>query len=170
MTDSAAQLAARVAELSASERLLLVAPGPQGAEILAGAQKQFGSSCVALSAGRAPLANLSCRRVVGFAARLPFARQSFTAVAAFGTLGVVHPAWTMLAEFSRVLTPNGKLVIVEPARSLLARLWSGRGAFSLEEARLRLARAGFEIARVETDAAVAEIPEHVYCLCGIKRG
>ena len=109
--------------------------------------------------------NADTPRIAGEAARLPFTKGSFAAVASIGALQAARWPWTVLAELQRVLIPNGKLRLFEPVK----RGFFCTRNFSAEEAQYRLARAGFEIQGVEEKLRLAKLPGRFYCLTAVKR-
>ena len=96
---------------------------------------------------------LSARFVLGSVNTLPFADASFDLLTCFDVLmtaGVRDRA--ALAEFYRVLRPNGFLFVRVPAndwlRSRHDRAWRVAHRYSRRELREKLARVGFEVRRV----------------------
>jgi ubiquinone/menaquinone biosynthesis C-methylase UbiE len=178
MADSASSLSLSIATLSGSERLLVLTPGPNGASILQTALKALASHpCTVLDSSAAKLAtrsNGASRSVLGRATRLPFRRHSFDAILSFESLYSIRPPWTVLAEFHRVLAPDGKLLLLEPSSqgffSALRDKVSGPGKriFTLEEIKYRLARSDYEIRKID-EGRVSDIPHPVYCVCAIKK-
>ncbi|HYF50866.1 MAG TPA: methyltransferase domain-containing protein [Planctomycetota bacterium] len=126
------------------------------------------SSAERLSSG----ARVACVR--GQATRLPFARHSFNAVLSFEALYSIRPPWTVLAEFHRVLVPNGNLVLLEPARhgvfSALRDKVAGPGkrVFDLEEVRRRLVRGDYEIQKIEGPQPLSGMPFPAWCVLANK--
>src|SRR5258708_832470 len=116
MAESIVDIAQRVARLTGAERILLLTPGPHGAAFVDGLLGMLDrSQCVVLDSDAARLKNVSASGVCGRAVRLPFLKHSFGAVLSFESLYAIRPPWTVLAEFHRVLVPDGKLLLVEPA-------------------------------------------------------
>jgi SAM-dependent methyltransferase len=179
MSQSLLQLTSELAQLQPRQRVLLLTPGPRGGSVLPSLLEQFGEqSCVALEAERSRLTALNGRkgaRVIGRATRLPFRKHSFDAILSIETLFSVRPPWTTIAEFHRVLVPDGKLVLVEPQSlgffSSLRDSISGPGkrVFPVEEIRRRLARADWQIAQLKEELRFPEFPRPVYMVLAIKK-
>jgi SAM-dependent methyltransferase len=118
---------------------------------------------------------LPARRALGQAARLPFKRHSFQAVVSIESLFAIRPPWTVLAEFHRVLVPDGKLILIEPQSlgffSSLRDKISGPGkrVFPLDEIKSRLARADYFIDSVETHEKLSGFSRPAYCIRAIKK-
>lgn len=180
MPETLIEVAARLAALSGNERLLLLTPGPHGAALLPDLLAAFARhSCVVLDSERNRLmamqnsGNVQC--VLGRATRLPFIRHSFDAVLSFESLYAIRPPWTVLAEFHRVLVPDGKLLLLEPAAhgflsALRDRLTGpGKRVFTVEEIKFRLARGDWEIQELVESLHVEEVRQPVYCLRAIKK-
>jgi SAM-dependent methyltransferase len=168
----------RAAKLPASARVLLVTPGVRGAsllpELLNGLSAQ---KCVAFEASRTRLANLSARtdKVLGRATRLPFIRHSFDAVLSVDALYSIRPPWTVLAEYHRVLVPDGKLVLIEQQShgvfSALRDRISGPGKriFSIDEIRYRMARSDYAIESLNENVRATGVSHPLYCVVAIKK-
>jgi ubiquinone/menaquinone biosynthesis C-methylase UbiE len=176
------ELVSNIAALSGSERLLLVTPGPHGAQLLPALLKKFSQHpCTAIESNSnrlSPLKNGASGKlnlVVGRATRLPFLKHSFDAVISFEALYSIRPPWTVIAELHRVLVPDGKLILSEPAShgalSALRDKISGPGkrVFSIEELKFRLARADWEIQQVEDGQSVSGMRHPMYFVRAIKK-
>jgi len=157
-------------------RRLVLAPGPRGPSLLAGLpQPAAGGTVVYLDSNRQRLqASASNGRVLGRATRLPFRRHSFELVVAFEALFAIRPPWTIIAEFHRVLVPDGKLVLLEPAREGLLSgfraklLGPGKRVYELEELEGRLTRADFQIEHAAEQTA-APYPGPAFLIQAIKK-
>ncbi|MEK7856054.1 MAG: class I SAM-dependent methyltransferase [Acidobacteriota bacterium] len=181
MTISATQCTVNSAGLSGTERLLLLTPGPHGEQILPELLKQLsGHDCVVLESDRRRLLDVGngstkVHRVLGRAARLPFVKHSFDAILSFESLYAIRPPWTVLAEFHRVLVPDGKLILFEPAAhgvfsALRDRIAGpGKRIFTPEEVKFRLARGDWDIQQLEEIASVAGMRHPAYCVRAIKK-
>ena len=172
--------ARRVCPLAGTERLLLVTPGPHGADYLRALAEQFKAHpCTALEVSAGRLAKLpkneASTHVLGRATRLPFKRHSFDAVLSFESLYAIRPPWTVLAEFHRVLVPDGKLLLLEPAShgffsALRDRLTGpGKRIFPLDEVKYRLARGDYAVDRTEENLRIDGTRWPVYCVHAIKK-
>ena len=173
--------AKRICPLAGTERLLIVTPGPHGAAYLHELVDQFGSHpCTVLESSTKRLKQLAntngkSDRILGQATRLPFKRHSFDAVLSFESLYAIRPPWTVLAEFHRVLVPDGKLLLLEPAShgfiSALRDKLTGPGKriFPLDEVKFRLARGDYSIDRTEENLRIASTRWPVYCVYAIKK-
>jgi hypothetical protein len=79
-----------------------------------------------------------------------------------------------LAEFHRVLVPDGKLILLEPARhGIFSALRDkiagpGRRIFDLNEVCLRLKKAGFEQPQTEAPQMLTGMPYPAWCLSTLK--
>jgi SAM-dependent methyltransferase len=177
-----AELASKLAALSGAERLLLITPGPHGAQLLPALLKHFSQhSCTAIESNSdrlRPLKNGASGKlnlVLGRATRLPFLKHSFDAIISFEALYSIRPPWTVLAELHRVLVPDGKLILSEPAShgalSALRDKISGPGkrVFSTEETKFRLARADWEIQHIEEGQRVSGVRYPLYFVRAIKK-
>jgi SAM-dependent methyltransferase len=178
MQHSAAQIALRLAGLGNAQRVLLVTPGPHGARILPPLLEALsGHRRTVLDSAPARLAGVSADvcRAQGRATRLPFKRHSFDAVLSFEALYAIRPPWTVLAEFHRVLRPDGVLLLLEPAtHGFFSRLRDkisgpGKRVFTPDEVKQRLARADFEVRTVEPFPAPSDMSWPVYCALGVKK-
>ena len=185
MPESAAQLSLRLAALAGSERLLLVTPGRHGdailRDLLTSGLKDHRGQITILDASRERLisgqsvASKVSRRIQGRATRLPFRRHSFDAVLSFESLYSIRPPWTVLAELHRVLEPDGKLVLLEPAKhgvfSTLRDKLTGPGKriYPLTEIKNRMNRADYTVERLEESSQVANMSWPSYCICARKR-
>jgi SAM-dependent methyltransferase len=113
--------------------------------------------------------------ILGQAARLPFHKKTFDTILSFETLFAVRPPWTTIAEFHRVLVPDGKLVLIEPQSlgffSSMRDKVSGPGkrVFPLDEIKYRLARADWQVGEVRESVSLPEFPRPVYALAAIKK-
>lgn len=161
MLNSIVSSTTKMAALSAGSRVLLLTPGPLGAQLLPELVAALpAQALVVLESSLERLRDISATarlgRVRGQGTRLPFKRHSFDAVLSFEALYSIRPPWTALAEFHRVLVPNGTLILMEPSRlgffSMLRDKISGPGkrVFSIDEIKFRMARADFAIDRVES--------------------
>lgn len=180
MFESSIAIAKELARLQGHERILLVTPGPHGAGLLPELVASFGAhSLTALESSVERLLKLAAaranvRRVRGQATRLPFKRHSFDAVLSFEALYSIRPPWTALAEFHRVLVPNGALILMEPSRlgffSTLRDKISGPGkrVFSLQEIKYRLARGDYVIDKVESLPAGNGMTRPAYFVRAVK--
>jgi SAM-dependent methyltransferase len=176
MSESIVKIAQRVAGLTGNERILLMTPGPQGAAFIGGLLSAFDrSNCVVLDSDRARLKSVSAVSVRGRAVRLPFLRHSFGAVLSFESLYAIRPPWTVLAEFHRVLIPDGVLLLLEPAghgifSALRDRVAGpGKRIFTLDEVKSRLARGDYTIDRVEENLRVEGFRWPAYAVRAIKK-
>ena len=176
MSESIVNIAQRVGALSGVERILLLTPGPHGVGMLNGLLDALDrSKCVVLDSDRARLTSVSAPGVRARAVRLPFLRHSFGAVLSFESLYAIRPPWTVLAEFHRVLVPDGVLLLLEPAAhgffSALRDRVAGPGKriFTLDEVKSRLARADYAIDRVEENLRVEGFRWPAYAVRAIKK-
>lgn len=178
MHDSPAAIALASAKLLDADRILLVTPGPGGSQILAELTRDLPAHLLtALESSIDRLKALSgrIRRVRGQATRLPFKRHSFEAVLSFEALFSIRPPWTALAEFHRVLVPDGKLILFEPqslgALSSLRDKISGPGkrVFPIDEIKFRLARADYVVELIESFGARNGLKLPSYCVRAIKK-
>ena len=180
MFESTIAIAKELARLHGHERILLVTPGPHGAELLPELFASFAAhSLTVLESSLERLRKLSTaranvRRVQGQATRLPFKRHSFEAVLSFEALYSIRPPWTALAEFHRVLVPNGALILMEPSRlgffSTMRDKISGPGkrVFSLAEIKYRMARGDYAIDKVESLNAGNGMTRPAYFIRAVK--
>jgi SAM-dependent methyltransferase len=180
MSISAIQCATSCASLSGTERLLLLTPGKHGREILPQLLAKFSSHpIVALDSSAERLRSLkngsNAKFVLGRATRLPFVRHSFDAIISFESLYSIRPPWTTIAEFHRVLVPDGKLILIEPAgHGILSSLRDkvsgpGKRIFSVEEVKFRLSRADWDVKNVTESSDAAPMPREIYCVLAIKK-
>ncbi|MCZ7648777.1 MAG: class I SAM-dependent methyltransferase [Planctomycetota bacterium] len=157
-----ADLASFLREWPPTSRLLVLAPGPRAeahfqAVEFAGPKAAYFFLDSHAERLRRVSSQLQATPLCGQAARLPFHARSFDALLAVEALFAVRPPWTVLAEFHRVLKPDGKLLQLEPAgegfismlRSRL--LGPGKRVYPLEELRERLARTGFAVDRAAAE-------------------
>jgi SAM-dependent methyltransferase len=169
----------KMAALNAASRVLLITPGPHGAGLLPELVAAFSTqSLVVLESSLERLRKLSASprvcRVRGQGTRLPFKRHSFDAVFSFEALYSIRPPWTALAEFHRVLVPNGTLILMEPSRlgffSEMRDKISGPGkrVFSIDEIKFRMARADYAIDGVESLDAIEDMQRPAYFVRAIK--
>ncbi|MEI6235187.1 MAG: class I SAM-dependent methyltransferase [Planctomycetota bacterium] len=163
----------KLASLKPGARVLLVTPGPHGEQLLTELVSALSQHpCVVLESSVERLKKISgaknVRCVRGKGTRLPFARHSFDAVFSFEALYSIRPPWTALAEFHRVLVPNGTLILMEPSRlgffSMLRDKISGPGkrVFALDEIKYRMARADYTIDQIESLNAVEDMQRPAY--------
>ena len=143
-------------------RCLAIAPGPNGLDLLTRLRIPEGrfawtflyEGSLRMGLRSIPWANFHrapslC--VEASAARLPFGRGAFSVLLSLEALSAVRPCWTMLAEYHRVLMPDGKLWMLEPRGSGLLAGVTGRllgprkRLFELDEVKGRLTRADFMI-------------------------
>lgn len=138
-------------------RFLLVTPGPHGPAITSRLQNDFPSlHPILLETGTRPPSGdvdgnnrLPCVRAVPL--RLPFLRDTFDGVLSFETLHSIRPHWTVMAEYHRILKPDGRLFLLEPAPrgawAALLRTMLGpcNPALVPTKIRQRLRRAGFAV-------------------------
>src|SRR5579862_4732123 len=116
MSELLADCVRKIAGLRGGERVLLITPGPHGAEILPALIGAFAAHLLtALESSQDRLRQIDPRikRVRGTATRLPFKKHTFDAVISFEALYSIRPPWTTLAEFHRVLVPDGGLILCE---------------------------------------------------------
>lgn len=157
-------------------RRLVLAPGPRGPSLLAALPPPVaGGTVVYLDSNRQRLqAGPSNGRVLGRATRLPFQRHSFELIVAFEALFAIRPPWTIIAEFHRVLAPDGTLLLLEPAREgllsgLRAKLLGpGKRVYELEELEGRLTRADFQI-EAAAEQTSPSCPGPVFVIRAIKK-
>ncbi len=183
MAETVVDVAMRVARLQGSERILLITPGPHGAECIKRVLPLIAGHPVTMldssperltQAGKSGVSN-SIQIVAGRATRLPFIRHSFDAVLSFEALFSIRPPWTVLAEFHRVLVPDGKLVLFEPAShgffSALRDKLTGPGKriFAIDELKARLARGDYAIDHMEENLRVDGFQWPAYCVRVIKK-
>src|SRR5688500_14665647 len=115
MQESAAEIVLRTAALFGAQRVLLVTPGPSGGEIVAKLLPGLrGHRCTLLDSSTTKLNAVAddAVRIRGRATRLPFMKHSFDALLSFEALYSIRPPWTVIAEFHRVLRPDGVLVLL----------------------------------------------------------
>lgn len=149
--DAFAAIAKSSAGADTSRPALLLAPGPHGPDAVKAIAPGEGFVFLDSGAERLNCASEKCTKVLGRAARLPFKSRSFSAVVGVEVLFAIRPPWTVIAELHRVLAPNGKLILLEPAKSGLlsdfrARLVGpGRRIFALSDVKRRLERADFKV-------------------------
>lgn len=172
--------------LSSGARILLLAPGTGAAFLVSGLRGEkaaFGWTLLDSATERlgvvksslTPSGERPARCVVGSATRLPFKRHAFDAVISFEALVAVRPPWTVLAEFHRVLAPDGTLILFEPQSlgffSALRDKISGPGkrVFSLAEIKSRLARGDYTVDAIDEFDAVNGLKRPSYCIRAIKR-
>jgi SAM-dependent methyltransferase len=104
------------------------------------------------------------------ATRLPFRRHSFDVVLSVESLYAIRPPWTVLAEFHRVLAPDGRLILLEPGAhgffSMLRDKVSGPGkrVFTLEQIRYRLHRGDWDVQEIDGPRKVSGMPHAAYCV------
>lgn len=175
----------RYAALRGDERILILMPGPSWFRVwvdifddVLTSPLQTSPRVVVIDSDESRLRQMVTRRkrcVLGQATRLPFHRHTFEAILSFEALYSIRPPWTALAEFHRVLVPEGKLVLFEPQSlgflSSLRDKVSGPGkrVFPLEEIKSRLARGDYSIDAIEELPAVKGYPRPAYCIRAIKR-
>jgi ubiquinone/menaquinone biosynthesis C-methylase UbiE len=177
MADFAPQFFPRMLRFDGTARLLLITPGPHGSEILPALIGAFPThSLTALESSLDRLRQIGARikRVRGTATRLPFKKHSFDAVVSFEALYSIRPPWTTLAEFHRVLAPNGVLVLCErSAHGFFSALRDkltgpGKRVFSIEEIKFRLARADFQIESIESVENMSTLNAPAYVVRAVK--
>ncbi len=181
MFEAPIALAKELARLGEKARILLVTPGPHGEALLPELAAAFAAHPLALLESSLErllllpaLRNLGALRVRGKGTRLPFKRHSFDAVFSFEALYSIRPPWTALAEFHRVLVPNGVLLLMEPSRqgifSALRDKISGPGkrVFSLDEIKFRMARGDYAIEKIETLESVKGMARPAYFIRATK--
>ncbi|MBI3828117.1 MAG: methyltransferase domain-containing protein [Planctomycetes bacterium] len=162
-------------------RLLLIAPGPHGEAALSKCKALTGcAGAILLDAQPARLRALSAalavkRTALGRAPRLPFRRHSFDAIVSLEALFAIRPPWTVIAEFHRVLAPDGKLILLEPSREgLFSKVRSrllgpGKRVYALEEVENRLTRADFAIEEAREMPDPAPYPLPAYLIVAAKK-
>jgi SAM-dependent methyltransferase len=183
MAETVVNVTQRVGRLTGHERILLLTPGPHGATSLSLLLPALaGHPCTVLDSSAQRLSSASQRAVAnsaqivgGRATRLPFIRHSFDAVISVESLYSIRPPWTVLAEIHRVLVPDGKLVLFEPAcyglfSSLRDKLTGpGKRIFEIDEVKARLARGDYAIDHIEENLRVDGFQWPAYCLRVIKK-
>jgi SAM-dependent methyltransferase len=180
MANQVVDIAKAAADLAGTERLLFITPGPHGTAILPSLLRNFAQyPHTLLDSDRRRFTALeengNCRRVLGRATVMPFRRHSFDVIFSFEALYSIRPPWTVLAEFHRVLVPDGKLIFIEPSAhgffSALRDKISGPGKriFSIDELKFRLARGDWDVKQVDQSPAVADLPKPFYCVQAIKK-
>lgn len=113
--------------------------------------------------------------VLGRAPRLPFRRHSFDAIVALEALFAIRPPWTVIAEFHRVLAPEGKLILLEPSREgvfskVRSRLLGpGKRVYAMDEVENRLTRADFAIDDARELPNPAPYPLSAYLIVATKK-
>ena len=172
---SPASLSLKLAAPSPSDRVLVIVPGRSGGNIAAELLPQFTQAVVLDSSAERLKASSSPRCIRGQATRLPFLRHSFDVILSFEALYCIRPPWTVLAEFHRVLAPEGKLALLEPARhGLFSALRDkiagpGKRVFDLDEVRSRLRRADYDMQKVEAAQPLAGMPFPAWCVLAKKK-
>ena len=178
MPESISSVVQRVTTLSRNQRTLILTPGPHGTRCLKEALsicEGGGCAVTILDSETSRLKPGNAGRVRGRATRLPFVKHSFDAILSFESLYSIRPPWTVLAEFHRVLVPDGMLMLFEPAAhgffsSLRDKVAGpGKRIFSLEEVKSRLARGDYAIDRTEENLRVESFRWPAYALLAIKK-
>jgi len=166
--------------LAEGAAVLLLAPGPNARALVSqigGSKSAFRWTVLDSSILRLKELSIApgARSVLGQARRLPFKRHAFNAVLSLEALYAIRPPWTVLAEFHRVLVPDGKLILIEPQSlgffSNLRDKISGPGkrVFPLDEIKFRLARGDYSVESVETHEKLSGFSRPAYCIRAIKK-
>jgi len=164
-----------------SARVLLLVPGPHAPALVTGIRCDAGtlrwtmldSSRERLNELRLPLLQ-SAQHVLGKATRLPFRKHSFDAVISFEALFAIRPPWTVLAEFHRVLEPDGTLILFEPQSlgffsSLRDKLHGpGKRVFPLDELKFRLKRCDYAVESIGELHGVPGFSRPAFCVRATK--
>ena len=170
----------------AGQRVLLLAPGPFAGDalnLLQGKEGHLAWTCLdsaglRLSRMNTALINQATRPalfVQGRATRLPFRRHSFEAIISFEALYAIRPPWTVIAEYHRVLAPDGTLILFEPAwedacSKLCSRLLGpGKRVYEMEEIEGRLTRADFLIEQAAHLPNPLPYPLPAYLIAAVKK-
>jgi SAM-dependent methyltransferase len=176
MPETPVQIALRHAASFTQGPVLLLTPGPRGSELLKKVTAHIPLTYVALDSEPARLKDLpeSVYPVIGTATRLPFRSRFFTAILSFEGLFSIRPPWTLLAEYHRVLVPDGKLFLFEPASEGLISgiraklLGPGKRVYKVDEVKKRLERADYVVEHVDPANTLAEYPLPGYALVAKK--